>query len=207
MPLFMVSVMVLSSVNSIGQSLPQVQSRSDSTSHHSRSIATPFARFRKFISREVINLDDLSRQLHSPEEISQWVQRHIQYRADKQDEWAPAHETLRRRRGDCEDIAILVQALCDRRGIKSNVYLFFPAGIGAEGHAVAVGHAGNRLWFSDNGSYGEASTLNEIRKRVCASRQWDPNTTWYVSLNLAQVTQRLSSGGPGLRVSSSEQNP
>lgn len=207
MLLFMLSIMALMSVNSIGQNLSQVRSRSDSTLHHSRSIATPFVLFRKFMSREVVNLDDLARQLHSPKEISQWVHRHIQYRADKQDEWAPAHETLRRRRGDCEDIAILVQALCERRGIKSNVYLFFPAGLESEGHAIAAGRIGDRWWFSDNGTYGEASTLEQVREHVCTIHQWDSKTSWYVSLDLTQVMERLNSGGPNPRVSRGRQNP
>ncbi|MDD5195641.1 MAG: transglutaminase domain-containing protein [Candidatus Omnitrophica bacterium] len=77
------------------------------------------------IRGEPSNLGDLeSYNLKTPEEIAQWLEKHIQYKSDetvqeKRDYWQKPEETLMLESGDCEDLAFLAQAFLQEIGISS----------------------------------------------------------------------------------------
>ncbi len=68
------------------------------------------------------------------------------------DRWAGAMETLRRRQGDCEDIAILKMAMLARAGVPlDDMFLLVVRDTGRQtDHAVAVVRYQNQSWILDN---------------------------------------------------------
>jgi predicted transglutaminase-like cysteine proteinase len=128
-----------------------------------------------------------------PKEVCAFVEKYIRYRSDRNDEWQTPEQTLRRRAGDCEDFAILIQDICERMGYPSSVYLLFGENRERDGHAIVAGQLlSGGWWFADNGSYGEVGTFKELRVRVAERMGWDPAGTWYVKLDRRQIAARLA---------------
>lgn len=87
---------------------------------------TPQARpWRAVFSKASPNMEALFAMAHTPQDVCNIVERYVRYRCDQGDEWQAPEETLRRRAGDCEDFAILVQHVCDQIGYHATVYVFF----------------------------------------------------------------------------------
>ena len=62
----------------------------------------------------------LAEKLKTPPKIYYWVQKNIKYRRDFIfDTWQTPDETIRKRSGDCEDIAFLIKAMLDHLGYKN----------------------------------------------------------------------------------------
>jgi len=70
------------------------------------------------------------------------------------DYWAPAAQTLRRGKGDCEDFAIAKLAMLRRAGFaERDLYLVIAKDlVRRQDHAVAVARANGRLWVLDSGT-------------------------------------------------------
>lgn len=88
----------------------------------------------------------------SPESICRIVRNNISYEEDKQGVWQSPEKTWRRRKGDCEDFALLVTELCKNNGFQAKLRIYFKPGF-AFGHAVVVGRHNDLFWMSSNGSY------------------------------------------------------
>ena len=97
---------------------------------------------------------------NSPHYICALVRGHVRYAAERKDCWQSAEETCARRAGDCEDFAILVQALCRHIGETCRLVALFNARLGKEGHVVATGSC----WISSNGEFVLADPQTELRK-------------------------------------------
>ena len=70
------------------------------------------------------------------------------------DYWAPAAQTLRRGKGDCEDFAIAKLAMLRSAGFaERDLYLVIAKDlVRRQDHAVAVARAGGKLWVLDSGT-------------------------------------------------------
>lgn len=100
--------------------------------------------------RGALNLTTLSA-------VNSWANTTIRYVEDRElygqaDRWATAGETLRRRAGDCEDIAIVKMQLLASQGIdRDDMQLVIARDlVRGSDHAVLVVRLGDRNWLLDN---------------------------------------------------------
>ncbi|PKB14777.1 putative transglutaminase-like cysteine proteinase [Novosphingobium kunmingense] len=89
--------------------------------------------------------------------VNAWANARIRYVEDRElygkaDYWATAGETLRRRAGDCEDIAIAKMQLLAALGMpRDAMYLTIARDtVRASDHAVLVVRMGDKAWLLDN---------------------------------------------------------
>jgi predicted transglutaminase-like cysteine proteinase len=89
--------------------------------------------------------------------VNSWANAEIRYVEDRElygqaDRWATAGETLRRRAGDCEDIAIVKMQLLASRGIdREDMQLVIARDlVRGSDHAVLVVRIEDRNWLLDN---------------------------------------------------------
>ena len=104
--------------------------------------------------------------------INSWANAKIRYVEDRQlygqaDYWADAKTTLRRRAGDCEDIAIAKMALLAGAGVRrEDMYLTIAHDLTRNAdHALLVVKSGSRYWLLDNNTDRvlDASAANDYR--------------------------------------------
>lgn len=95
--------------------------------------------------------------LDSVEQVNAWTNRRIRYVEDAKlfgtaDHWAEAGATLRRRAGDCEDIAIVKMQLLAGLGVpRSDMYLTIARDLARHAdHALLVVRISDRYWVLDN---------------------------------------------------------
>ena len=89
--------------------------------------------------------------------VNSWTNSSIHYVEDRQlygeaDYWATAGETLRRREGDCEDIAIVKMQLLAAHGVRRedmSLVIAHDLARGAD-HALLVVKLDGRIWLLDN---------------------------------------------------------
>ena len=62
-------------------------------------------------------------ELDTIEKINSWVNSNIKYVGDEKDYWQNAKETLDRKEGDCEDIAILKLKLLENLGLEPSLLI------------------------------------------------------------------------------------
>lgn len=91
------------------------------------------------------------------DKVNRWVNSNIAYREDrnlfnKADYWADARSTLRSRKGDCEDLAILKMQLLAALGIdRDDMYLTITRDLVRNAdHAVLIVNDGDRFFLLDN---------------------------------------------------------
>jgi predicted transglutaminase-like cysteine proteinase len=91
--------------------------------------------------------------------INSYVNRHVTYTEDmvqygREDVWAPADQTLRRGRGDCEDYAIAKLQMLKEAGFSArDLYLVLVKDLVRRAdHAVLVVRTGDRLLLLDDGT-------------------------------------------------------
>lgn len=89
--------------------------------------------------------------------VNSWANGHIRYVEDRQlygkaDYWADARTTLRKRAGDCEDIAIAKMALLAGMGVRrEDMFLTVARDLARNAdHALLVVRDGDRMWLLDN---------------------------------------------------------
>ena len=89
--------------------------------------------------------------------VNSWANAKIRYVEDRQlygqaDYWADARATLKRRAGDCEDIAIAKMALLAGAGVRrEDMYLTIARDLARNAdHALLVVKAEGRFWLLDN---------------------------------------------------------
>ena len=104
--------------------------------------------------------------------VNSWANAKIRYVEDRQlfgqaDYWADAKSTLRRRAGDCEDIAIAKMALLAGAGVRrEDMYLTIARDLARNAdHALLVVKSEGRFWLLDNHTDRllDASAANEYR--------------------------------------------
>ena len=130
---------------------------------------------------------DVAQEYSSPREICRLVEKNIRYSTEDADQWSAAGQTWARGRGDCEDMAILVQELCNISGMETKVHLYFPSTGRREGHAVLVGEWNGKTWFSSNGSYEEVKSEEDVRRRVARMLSCKEKLLWVMKLSERDV--------------------
>ena len=111
----------------------------------------------KSAGRAVFGRDRSKPGLTSLSAVNTWANAEIRYVEDRElygqaDRWATAGETLRRRAGDCEDIAIVKMQLLAAQGVsREDMQLVIARDLvrGAD-HAVLVVRIGDQSWLLDN---------------------------------------------------------
>ena len=105
-------------------------------------------------------------------EIEKWVMENIQYQSDKKqfnmnDRWTLPWETLQRKRGDCEDGAILLIALAVTAGIpEDRLRLYAPIAMSRGWHAaVAYQRESDNEWVWIEWTLKETDNLGPIEER------------------------------------------
>lgn len=93
----------------------------------------------------------------SVEGVNAWANRRIRYAEDaklygRADYWANAESTLRKRAGDCEDIAIVKLQILAAMGVpRSDMFLTIARDLARHAdHALLVVRIDNRYWVLDN---------------------------------------------------------
>lgn len=94
---------------------------------------------------------------HNLQAVNRWVNRNIAYGEDQaiwsqRDYWATAQETINRRRGDCEDIAILKYQILVALGVDRNdLFLTLARDLARNAdHAVLIVRQGGTFYLLDN---------------------------------------------------------
>lgn len=87
--------------------------------------------------------------------INSFVNNTIKYKSDKQnyglkDYWAKPNEVLKKKSGDCEDIAILKYSLLIKNGIKRENIKIYATIVKNQGHVFLEVIDSNRVYYLDN---------------------------------------------------------
>lgn len=111
----------------------------------------------------------------NPKDICRQIKAHVQYAPDTkpEDEWRPAGATLKLGRGDCEDFAGCVVAVCRAKGMLTRVYVL-TSKVNERSHAVTIGEQNGGMWMSSNGIYQAVLSLDDAKDKVCREMGW-----WY----------------------------
>jgi len=104
--------------------------------------------------------------ISSLEDYSKWLKANIRYNEDGSDDvWADPEETIKRRKGDCEDFTLLTAEVLRGLGYKPHFLALVREG---EAHAICVFKKdGVYMWF-DNTTLktSEARTLRDFAREV-----------------------------------------
>lgn len=87
--------------------------------------------------------------INSPVKLAQWFNQEFTYETEMPDYWQSASETIDRKKGDCEDFAILAQSMLKKMGVKSEIAIVKFEGISQE-HAICLFKKGNYYSFISN---------------------------------------------------------
>lgn len=95
--------------------------------------------------------------ISSPQQLSQWFLKEFKYVGEMPDYWQSAEETMNLRQGDCEDFAILAQAILGRLGINSQIAIVKFKGLN-QSHAICI--------WQENGFYNFISNQTLIQTKA-----------------------------------------
>lgn len=123
----------------------------------------------------------------TPLEVYSWINSHIRYQADAtaEDEFRPAEQTLALGYGDCDDFAVLADALLKKHGYNSKVVTVYTK---TEGHSVCV-------WQDSKGTYNHLSnkTYREIHAPDLKTVAADIYTDWKILVLYPENTYEVRS--------------
>ncbi|MBI3332828.1 MAG: transglutaminase domain-containing protein [Candidatus Omnitrophica bacterium] len=107
------------------------------------------------------SLEAIARSCATPEQLARFLQAKISFQDDarqfgRPDYWQDPEELLTRGKGDCEDYALLAQAVLSRQGIEAFVFSLY--GEGGYAHTVCV--------FEEDGGYNVINEDRLIRYRA-----------------------------------------
>lgn len=134
-----------------------------------------------------LNYEEVCVVAKTPEDICARVRCHVKYRSDIYDELTKGKETWQKGYGDCEDFAGLVSEICAINGITTEVIVLYPKN-SFQGHAITVGKTKNGLWFSSNGKYKEAKSMEDVVKKVSNEMRWQNKEVVYNHIESINLT-------------------
>ena len=94
-------------------------------------------------------------EVQTPQALMQWMQKDFTYAMKMPDKPQSVEETINRKKGDCDDFAVLAQSALSEMGIKSHVIIIEFKGLNVK-HAVCV-------WKDTNGTYNIISNRKQYR--------------------------------------------
>ena len=109
----------------------------------------------------------------SPGDYFAWLKANIAYVPDTEDVWSDPAETLRRRRGDCEDYAFLTKEVLHVLGSDAQVLILDR---GRAQHAVCIFRNGSHYAWVDNTEFHSSprssleNFLKDLRENYLARR-------------------------------------
>lgn len=137
---------------------------------------------------DIINTDGIK----SLRDYERWLQENMEYRSDDgADLWSLPDETLRKKYGDCEDLAFLNATFLHVAGYQPKV-IGLLRGTGRKGHAICIfKKSGYYLWF-DNTKLNKtpATSMEEFAKYILRSHSY----TRLFEINLDAKSQNSLSG-------------
>ena len=92
-----------------------------------------------------INMTGLPSSVSSPEKLAEWMSKELSYRMEFPDKWQTPEETLVRRKGDCEDFALLASTFLNSISISNDIVIVEFRDLGVS-HALCV-------WKDTGGGY------------------------------------------------------
>jgi hypothetical protein len=101
--------------------------------------------------------------VNSPRALSAWLAGNFRYELKLTDAWQTPQETIALRKGDCDDFALLAQAVLKRAGIKSDVVILKFKGLSVM-HALCI-------WKDSDGLYSFFSNFEMYRTGKADIRQ------------------------------------
>jgi len=93
--------------------------------------------------------------IRTPEALACWLSNNFRYELKLTDAWQTPEETMKLKKGDCDDFALLAQAVLKGLGIKSDVVIIKFRGLNVL-HAVCI-------WKDKAGSYNFISNCELTR--------------------------------------------
>lgn len=90
-------------------------------------------------------LENIPPNIDSPQKVATWFTEEFEYRGEYPDVWQAPSSTLRTKKGDCEDFAILASSALRKIGISSNIAIIKFNGLSTS-HAICI-------WRNKNGKY------------------------------------------------------
>lgn len=87
--------------------------------------------------------------IDNPVQLANWFSQDFKYETEMPDYWQSPEETIAVGKGDCEDFAILAQAVLIRMGIKAELLIIKFKGL-EQSHAACVFKEGNFYSFVSN---------------------------------------------------------
>ncbi len=133
----------------------------------------------------------IARLYPTPDALGSFLEREITFREDRDlfgrsDYWQPPEEFLRRRQGDCEDYALLAQAVLKRHGKESLVFSLYGPGYA---HTVCI--------FRDQGLF---HVLNQDKVIRCAASSLEEAASFlYPRWTWGAVARRFGRRGMAVR--------
>ncbi|HSV43048.1 MAG TPA: hypothetical protein VLJ10_00695 [Candidatus Bathyarchaeia archaeon] len=128
--------------------------RQESTSRSGVFVSAPHA-----VDREMAFFLTTNR-IASLEEYAAWAVKHISYQNENQDEWVDPVRTLRRKYGDCEDIAFLNAATAFVLGYEPEIFILLKKG---SAHAICLVPTENAyIWF-DNTTFHKTKATSSAQ--------------------------------------------
>lgn len=118
----------------------------------------------------------VARLYSTPEQLADFLREQMTFREDKElfgrrDYWQSPEEFLRRREGDCEDYALLVQAVLERQGREAWVFSLYGPGYA---HTVCIFREGGyyHIFNQDKVIRCKASSLEKAASILCPRWSW-----------------------------------
>ena len=108
------------------------------------------------------SLESASSLIHTPHELGVWLASEFRYQGEIPDYWQSAEETLNLKTGDCEDFAILAQAVLKNLGTDSDIMVIKFRGL-KQTHAICM--------FKINGFYSFISNRKLIATKQTLIRE------------------------------------
>ena len=133
----------------------------------------------------------------TPRNLCALVAQHVRYQAEAKDRWSTAEETWARGRGDCEDLSVLIRALCRISQFDVRIHAYLPTGLAGSGHVVPVGAWNGQLWFANNGAYREVDSESDLLRVVAQSLGWKADAVSCLKLADAAVAALIQKGAGG----------
>ena len=93
--------------------------------------------------------------VRTPEALACWLSNNFRYELKLTDAWQTPEETIKLKKGDCDDFALLAQAVLKGLGIKSDVVIIKFRGLNVL-HAICI-------WKEETGSYSFISNCELTR--------------------------------------------
>lgn len=89
------------------------------------------------VAAQSLSLADIALRVKTPEALAGWLSSDFLYELALADGWRPPEETIKLKKGDCDDFAILARAVLEELGIKSDIVVLKFRGLSIV-HAICL---------------------------------------------------------------------